>query len=258
MEVEIIDHTGKHADPWYAARLLVFTKSTRLQVTPMGRLAVWNMEEEEIKEELAYMANTIRSSWEFVNYTFLITGVTRAFTHQFVRHRHGKYAQQTQQVLEVVPNHVRMPDGLSQKNQDIWHTTTDIIGASYLEMIKNGARVEQARGLLPQHILTNIIAQFDLRNLVDFFHQRISPRNAGETSEVAISMRDAVLAVHPWAQVFLDSTRDRAMAELDREIQELKAVPFAPKTADFETSAEARNVKVNRMLKLVDQLRREG
>ena len=47
------------------------------------------------------MANTIPSSWEFVDYTFLVTGVSRAYTHQQVRTRAASYAQQTMRVLNM-------------------------------------------------------------------------------------------------------------------------------------------------------------
>ena len=44
------------------------------------------MSDEQKEEELKYVFGTIGSSWEFVDYIFLITDVSRAFTHQAVRH----------------------------------------------------------------------------------------------------------------------------------------------------------------------------
>ena len=51
------------------------------------------------QNEIEYMANTVPSSWEFCDYSFMITGVTRAFTHQLVRTRTASYAQQAMRVL---------------------------------------------------------------------------------------------------------------------------------------------------------------
>ena len=103
MDVRLIDCTGfGTADPArYAAERLVFTKQTRLEMRPglLAEIEAWP--DERIEQELDYMANTIPSSWEFVTYTFLITDVTRAFTHQFVRTRTASYAQQTMRVLNV-------------------------------------------------------------------------------------------------------------------------------------------------------------
>ncbi len=263
MEVKLIDHTGAGRDSWHAARLMVFTKSTRLKVSPEGWQDILGWTAQKLTEELAYMANTIRSSWEFCNYTFVLTGVTRAFTHQLVRHRTGSYAQQTQQILKVEATDVVKPMRFRQRDsqetdEQVWDDTIQAIADGYEELLRQGATVEEARGLLPTNISTNIVAKFDLRTLVDVFHQRISPRNLGEFREVAIKMRDEVLRVHPWAEVFINSDRDRAMAQLDLEIQSMMANPYEPRSADFENSSEARNKKMNGMLKLVDQLRREG
>jgi len=84
-----------------AKELLIFTKSTRLTMSPglMNEIRAWS--EERKLAELEYMANTIPSSWEFVDYVFMIEGVSRAFTHQFVRSRQGSYAQQTMRVLNM-------------------------------------------------------------------------------------------------------------------------------------------------------------
>ena len=103
MEVKLIDYTGAGSeDPArHAANLLVFTKQTRLEMKPGLMTEIESWSEEDIYKELLYMANTIPSSWEFVEYKFLINDVTRAFTHQFVRTRTGSYAQQTMRVLNV-------------------------------------------------------------------------------------------------------------------------------------------------------------
>ena len=57
------------------------------------------------KTNKAYIANLIRrgheSVLEHVSWTFLLVGVSRAFTHQFVRHRIGfSYSQLSQQYHE--------------------------------------------------------------------------------------------------------------------------------------------------------------
>ncbi len=89
MKVSLISHTP------HAAELLIFTKSTRLNMSPglMDEIMSWS--EDKKLAELEYMAATIPSSWEFVDYVFMIEGVSRAFTHQFVRSRNASYAQQT-------------------------------------------------------------------------------------------------------------------------------------------------------------------
>lgn len=266
MKITLIDYTGAgNPDPWYAADLLIYAKSTRVEMSPDGLAAISKWPEEKKMAELEYAANTIRSSWEYVNFTFMLEGVTRSLTHQLVRTRTASFSQQTMQILKMTGFTAETPDFLrkygdefqdlsmkkgigvydhnekSSEMQAIWDSTIQTIRQAYDRLIEIGATVEEARGLLPHAIHTNIVAQYNLRTLVDLFHTRISPRNLGEFREVAEAMRAEVLKVHPWAKVFLARTTDAAMADMDDELIDLR---------------RREPEKATKMLKLVDQLRR--
>jgi thymidylate synthase (FAD) len=184
MQVQLIDYTGAGAkDPArYAAERLVFTKKTRLTMDRKTLEAVEGLPWSEIEDELRYMAKTIPSSWEFVTYTFLINDVTRGFTHQFVRTRTGSYAQQTMRVLRMCgweygtgPTIFR-DEALRQKYDE----AMGAIDSVYSQLIKSGAAIEDARGVLPTNIHTNIVAKFDLRVMADMLRKRASSRTQGE------------------------------------------------------------------------------
>lgn len=224
-EIVLVDFTGKDTpDPArYAAEKLAFTKQTRLSMKPslVEDIASWPTE--RLHAELEYMANTIPSSWEFVNYTFLINNVTRAFTHQFVRTRTGSYAQQTMRVLNVVgwgygtgPT-IENDMLLDQEYQDGMRA----IGECYDKLIAEGAAIEDARGILPTNIHTNIVAQFDLRTLADTARKRASSRTQGEYRDVMDKMLAAVIEVHPWATLFFNRTFDVSAAELESVLLEV-------------------------------------
>jgi len=245
MNVQLIDYTGAgSADPArHAANVLVFTKSTRLNMQPglMDEIAAkpWS----EIEAELEYMANTIPSSWEFVTYTFLINGVTRAFTHQFVRTRTGSYAQQTMRVLDVDGwDYLTGPTIASDPNrQASYDRAMALVDDEYRRQIANGAKIEDARGILPTNILTNIVAKFDLRTFSDTQRKRASSRTQGEYRDVMDAMRAEVLRVHPWASMFLERTFDKSAAELEAEITRLKHM--------------VGEIRMTDMIKLIDQMR---
>ena len=95
MEVRLINYTKDAVDT------LLYTKSTRLELGKETENKIKAMSEEEKMAELDYMSKTVPSSWEFVDYIFEIRGVSRAFTHQFVRTRTGSYAQQTMRMLNM-------------------------------------------------------------------------------------------------------------------------------------------------------------
>lgn len=242
MKVTLIDYTGAHhPDVWHAAHLLIFTKNTRIKMSPDGLKEIESWEYAKKFAELEYMANTIRSSWEFLDYTFVLQDVTRSFTHQLVRTRTASFAQQTMQILDVSGFTVERPKKLPSMAEEAWEDAIHTTRTAYDTMLIAGATVEEARGLLPHAIHTNIVLKADLRTLVDLFHSRISPRNLGEFREVCVLMREAVLHVHPWSRVFLEQTVDVVTSKLDEELKDLR---------------EREPEKATRMLKLVDQIRR--
>lgn len=244
MKVTLFEYTGKGAaDPARsAANALVFTKSTRLKMTPDLFAQVEAMTEEQITDELDYMSNTIPSSWEFCHYSFIIEGVSRAFTHQFVRTRTGAYAQQTMRILDVsgfdfITGPTIMADSSIQAGYNQFMAD---INDHYQEMIACGAAIEDARGILPTNISTNICADFNLRTLAELFRKRASSRTQGEYHDVLEAMKAAVIAVHPWAEMFFNRSFDVAAAELEQGIQALYGIEPAERT---------------RLIKLIDQMR---
>jgi flavin-dependent thymidylate synthase len=247
MKVQLIDYTGAgHPNPArYAAERLVFTKNTRLEMKPGLLEEIGRWSDEAIDAELAYMANTIPSSWEFIDYTFLITDVTRAFTHQFVRTRTGSYAQQTMRVLDVEGwTYGTGPSIEGKKNlKQVYDEAMGEIDGVYRWLIEQGAKIEDARGVLPTNIHTNIVAKFNLRTMADTARKRASSRTQGEYRSVMETMKSECIRVHPWVDKFFNRTFDVAAAELEEKIKTLCGVM---RTGDIVQTG---------LIKLIDQMR---
>ena len=237
MKVSLISTTPE------ARELLIFTKSTRLTMSPglMDEIRGWP--EEKKLAELEYMANTIPSSWEFVDYVFLIEGVSRAFTHQFVRSRQGSYAQQTMRVLNMGEYDYVYTDRVRNdiRARGLVDIANENIRLAYNELIKLGLPAEDARGILPTNISTNIVAKFNLRAFVDLAKSRTGGRTQGEYQKVMNAMVDEVLAVHPWAEKFLFQAGRDYFAEIE-------------KFAEEEYGGDL--LKKGRLLKIVDKMRK--
>lgn len=256
MKVTLIDYTGAGSpDPArHAANVLIFTKSTRLEMSPGLMADIQGWDDVKVMEELDYMARTIPSSWEFVHYNFLVEGVTRAFTHQFVRTRTGSYAQQTMRVLNVNgwdygtgPSLEKFPkseEGINNP-RDWYDKEMKMIAMTYDELIRSGISIEDARGILPTNILTNIVAGFSLRAVCDLVRKRSSSRTQGEYRAVLEAMKDEVMRVHPWAEVFINRDFDIAAGELEAFINSLHSVSLGAVTKEQQT----------KMVKLIDQMR---
>lgn len=198
-------------------------------------------QDDKLRSELEYMAKTIPSSWEFVSYTFLICNVTRAFTHQLVRTRTGSYAQQTMRVLNVAgwdyetgPS-IRDNEGL----EAIYRSTMELISAAYSRLIEDGAKVEDARGVLPTNIHTNIVAKFDLRTMCGLARSRKSSRTQAEYRAVLDAMLAEVQRVHPWTELFF--ARGAALAIEELEALCLSKLPEDDRTIAVKLLDEVRN-----------------
>lgn len=239
MKVTLISTTPE------AKELLIFTKSTRLTMSPglMDEIRAWP--EEKKLAELEYMANTIPSSWEFCDYVFMIEGVSRAFTHQFVRSRQGSYAQQTMRVLNMGEYDYVYTDRVNADIQarGIVDIVNENIRLGYNKLIELGLPAEDARGVLPTNIATNIVAKFNLRAFVDLAKSRTGGRTQGEYQKVMNAMVDAVLAVHPWAEKFLFQQGRDYFAEIE-------------KFAEEEYGGDL--LKKGKLLKIVDKMRKGG
>jgi len=215
MKVTLIDSTENPVEK------LIFTKGTRLNMSASRMEDIENMTTEEKKAEIMYMINTIKSSWEFVNFTFMIEGVSRAFTHQFVRNRQGSYAQQTMRILDVSGfDYVTGPGIKTEYQKDLYKDAMESIQASYNDLISSGVPIEDARGILPTNICTNIVAQFNLRTLSDMFISRSSSRTQGEFRDVIEAMYQAIVTAHPWAELFLRDNKFAAAKSLESTIHD--------------------------------------
>ena len=69
---------------------------------------------------------------------------------------------------------------------------------SYNLLLGKGAVVQDARGILPTNICTNILLGINLRALSLLMETRLCVRAQGEFQQAALWMRDLVIDIHPW------------------------------------------------------------
>jgi flavin-dependent thymidylate synthase len=226
MKVSLIDCTGSgQGDPGrYAANLLLFTKSTRLGLNPETFLDIVNLSNEEIIVRLKEMANTNPGSWEFVHFTFLIQGVTRGFTHQLVRTRTASYAQQTMRVLKM--DKWTYGTGPSIKgnvdNEVVYDYAMRTIDHCYKELLERGVAIEDARGVLPTNIHTNICMSINMRNFITLTRKRASLRVQKEYRDVMDAMVIQIEDIYPWFYIFYKNDEMKAYRDLQDMINDNK------------------------------------
>jgi flavin-dependent thymidylate synthase len=230
MKVTLFDYTGKGSiDPSKAAAsVLLFTKSTRLEMTPTLLNEIECKPYTEIINELKLMANTNPGSWEFVHFTFLIQNVTRAFTHQLVRTRQASYAQQTMRVLEMDKwTYETGPTIKGNSDREvIYNYAMRTIDTCYKELLKNGVKIEDARGVLPTNVHTNICMSINMRNFIALSRKRVSARVQDEYHRVMDAALIEIEKIYPWFYLFYKNDEMKAYTDLQNMIMESNLTPL--------------------------------
>lgn len=128
---------------------------------------------------------------EHASFTFSIEGVSRAMTHQLVRHRIASFTQQSQRYVtyDTLEKYVTPPSITNNAEaQKIFGETLEKISETYQKLLKLGIKKEDARFILPNAAKTNIIVTMNARELRHFFNLRCCTRSQWEIREVAIEM----------------------------------------------------------------------
>jgi thymidylate synthase (FAD) len=133
------------------------------------------------------------SAFEHASFTFGIEGVSRALTHQLVRHRLASFSQQSQRYVTMKNYpYVTPPTFQMQKQWEgllaRYHEMMKAIGQLYEDMLQAGMVAEDARYVLPNACETKIVVTMNARELLHFFHLRCCNRAQWEIHSLADEM----------------------------------------------------------------------
>ena len=144
------------------------------------------------------------SPLEHVSLTFHISNVSRAMTHQLVRHRLASYSQQSQRYVQmddlpiVMPSFSYVNDEETKKTlQEIVMQTAAYTENAYADLIAFDVKPEDARCVLPNFVATQIVVTMNLRSLLHFFEERMCYRAQEEIRVVADMMYDICNEILP-------------------------------------------------------------
>lgn len=139
------------------------------------------------------------SPFEHISFTFGIEGISRACSHQLVRHRMASFSQRSQRYcFEDGFNYIEPEDINENENEDKFFR--DFMRHSkevYSKLIDKGVKPEDARMVLPNACETKIIVTMNARELLHFFKLRCCKRAQKEIREVAFMMKNICRKVAP-------------------------------------------------------------
>jgi thymidylate synthase (FAD) len=138
---------------------------------------------------------------EHASFTFSVKGISRACSHQIVRHRIASYTQQSQRYVKFKPEEIEyVTPPKIEKNPDLkkkYDSMMDDIAVFYKEMLEKDVPPEDARYILPNAAETNLVITMNGRALLNFFGFRLCTRAQWEIRKVAQLMLKEVKKVAP-------------------------------------------------------------
>jgi thymidylate synthase (FAD) len=233
IQVNLLDHSH---DP---IRSLYIAFRTAYSTLPPAEIAE-RIESERVTRDqmLDFVEKRLEtghaSPLEQVWFEFAISGVTRAFSHQFVRHRIGiSFEQQSQRYVafkkgefpHTVPETVRKA-GFADKMEEAFTG----LGRLYQEMLDAGVPAEDARFLIPNAAHTNFKITVNLQALLHICDLRLCTRTQWEFRKVASLMRAEVNRVCPELARYLQpKCGERRMGYCDETFEDWQKCPIGRK-----------------------------
>ena len=174
-------------------------------------LNIYDCENAQDEEKMLKLINRVISSGhystiEHIQVSFAISNISRACSHQLVRHRHMSFSQKSQRyVREKGQFEYIIPDTI-EKNPELKKEFEDFmaqISAFYLRLTEAGILAEDARAVLPNATSTSMVASLNLRELIHLANLRLCTRAQKEIRILVKRMCDELVKEEPWLKAYL-------------------------------------------------------
>lgn len=136
------------------------------------------------------LRNKHMSVFEHAHISFRIEGISRACSHQLVRHRMASFVQESQRYCEIDVDgdwYVK-PESLKGFSSAVFEGVMDCCAEAYIEALEDGIKPEDARFMLPEAAKTNIVMTMNWREFLHFLELRTSDHAQWEIRELATKM----------------------------------------------------------------------
>lgn len=209
MKVELLAHTPEPEKVIATAAKLCYSSSDISTLQD-------NLTEDNVTKFIdMLMSLGHESPVEHVSFTFGIEGISRATSHQLVRHRIASYSQKSQRYVSenqfeyITPTAIKNVTSTKNKYDELmnyiqseYNTIRDElinyhVANGYDKKIAEKMANEDARYVLPNACETKIIVTMNIRSLFNFFKHRCCNRAQWEIRNVANEMLKLCLQKAP-------------------------------------------------------------
>lgn len=130
-------------------------------------------------------ANGHHSVFEHIYFTFKIEGISRACSHQLVRHRHCSFTQRSQRYCSEDGFDYVTPASIDDNTMAI---AMGRVTGYYIGCKSNGILNEDARYILPNACATSLYLSCNLRELIHMANERLCTRAQWEIRDLVKAM----------------------------------------------------------------------
>ena len=168
------------------------------------------------KRVMRCFENDHMSVFEHSSVTFLVEGISRACTHQLVRHRLASFSQASQRYIKgvdaiIIPKTINDDEELREKYIKMFSKALDL----YWEIIDAGIPAEDARYIIPTGVTSDIVVTMNIRELFHFFDLRMDSHAQWEIRDLALKMYEACMIQKDDLEYFMEMWADRNERKLD-------------------------------------------
>lgn len=195
MKVELLEMTANPEEIIYSAARQCYSEKDAYKIFIEAK----NIKKDKIRKFINEIVKSGHESvLEHVKFTFAISGVSRALTHQLIRHRIASYSQQSQRYVNMENFNYIIPPSIKNDKilLEIYQGILNEIKEAYKKLIRRFKEMEMegeianqdARYILPNAIETKIVVTMNCRELINFFKVRCCSRAQWEIRDLAYEM----------------------------------------------------------------------
>ena len=146
------------------------------------------------------------STIEHIQVSFAISNVSRACTHQLVRHRHMSFSQKSQRYVKEKGQFDYIIPPTRDNNPELREKFIAFMGKisdQYQEFVEAGIPAEDARFVMPNAAASSLVASLNLRELIHLANLRLCTRAQYEIRCLVKGMCEALIEKEPWLKEYL-------------------------------------------------------
>ena len=172
--------------------LIAITPDPEKVIEQAGRTCYLSFDRIEEDSDAAFIKRLLKmgheSPLEHACATFRVRNCSRAMTHQLVRHRLMSVSQQSQRYVDEDRFAYVLPQTLPPEHVEDFHRDMKTIQKMYRKWRDRGLRKEDARFVLPNACVSEIVVSANFREWRHIFSLRLSPKAQWEIRNACLKM----------------------------------------------------------------------